>query len=142
MTAFDHFRSFRSKSDAMTANDPLADIGRTAIPPSREKALVRDEVIAEVGIDDERRVFVRPASGDFEYVYRAAMEVYWDRTLRRLSHPRRPRTWTAVQWFEQIIAAVADEYGVKLKLTSDTVWTGVHLDIQSGIETVARTNGG
>ena len=94
---------------------------------------MRTGAIAEVGIDDQRRVFVRPAAGDFEYVYRVAMEVYWDRATRRLSHPRPPRTWTPVQWFQQIIGAVADEYGVQLKLTDDTLWSNVPVDVQAQI---------
>ena len=56
----------------------------------REGALETD-AIAEVGMDGERRVFVRPAARDFEQVYRAAMDVYWDRSSGRLSHPRPPR---------------------------------------------------
>jgi hypothetical protein len=48
---------------------------------------MQDEAIAEIGIDGEGRVYVRPASGGFEYVYRAGMAVYWDRAAGRLSHP-------------------------------------------------------
>ncbi len=91
------------------------------------------EAIAEVGIDDERRVFIRPASGDFEHIYRAAMEVYWDRATERLSHPA-PRGWTALQWFRQIIAAMADEYGVQLRPTDKTIWSNVSADLRADIE--------
>lgn len=102
---------------------------------------MREAAIAEVGLDEEKRVFVRPAEGDFEYVYRAAMEVYWDRPSRRLSHPRPPRDWTPAQWFQQIVAAVAEEYGLRLKLTAKTTWVDVPTDQQSAIEAAAHGNG-
>jgi hypothetical protein len=100
---------------------------------AREGTL-KTETIVEVGMDDERRVFVRPAVGDFEQVYRAAMEVYWDRSTSRLSHPRPPKDWTPAQWFQQIVAAVADEYGVHLKLTNGTIWVGVPPEVRAEIE--------
>ena len=98
--------------------------------------------ITEIGMDGERRVFVRPASGDFEQVYRAAMEVYWDRSSRRLTHPRAPRDWTPVQWFHQIVDAVAGEYGVHLRLTDGTTWVGIPSEMRSEIEANRQPNGG
>jgi hypothetical protein len=95
---------------------------------------VPEVAIAEVEVDAEQGVFVRPTERDFEYVYRAAMEVYWDRQTRRLYHPRRLRGWTPVQWFQQIIAAVADEYGVALKLNAQTVWVAVRTDLRFNME--------
>lgn len=102
---------------------------------------MREGTIDEVGLDAEQRLFVRPSSGDFEHVYRAAMEVYWDRSLRRLSHPRAPRGWTPVQWFQQIVAAVGDEYGVQLRLTNQTTWTAVPEDTRLAMEAAAQSNG-
>ena len=102
---------------------------------------MREEAIAEIGLDGKRRVFVRPASGDCEHVYRAGMEVNWDQSSRRLSHPRPPRDWTPVDWFQQIVAAVADEYGVRLMLTADTALVEVPNDIQSAMKTAAQAKG-
>ena len=101
---------------------------------------MREVAIAEVGLDDEQRVFVRPAEGDFEHVYRAAMEVYWDKASRHLSHPQPPRDWTPVRWFQQIVAAVADEYGVLLKLNAHSTWIAVPTDVRTAIEAEARAN--
>ena len=103
---------------------------------------MREGTIDEVGLDADQRVFVRPSSGDFEYVYRAAMEVYWDRSSRRLSHPQAPRGWTPVRWFQQIVAAVADEYGVQLSLTKQTTWTAVPEDTRLAIEAAGQSKSG
>jgi hypothetical protein len=97
---------------------------------------MREDWIAEVGIDRDRRVFVTPANETFEHVYRAAMEVHWDAANRRLSHPA-PRNWTPAQWYQQIVAAVADEYGVRLKLDDATRWTGVSEAVRHQIEALA-----
>lgn len=100
---------------------------------------MQTQPIAEVGIDDEQRVFVRPVSGDFEHIYRAAMEVYWECATGRLSYPA-PRNWTAPQWYQQIIAATADEYGIELQLTDETIWSNVPSNVRIQIETDSRVN--
>jgi len=94
---------------------------------------MQDEAIAEIGIDGDGRVFIRPASGDYEFVYRAGMEVYWQPAAGRLSHPE-VRSWNPVQWFRQIVAAVASEYGVRLIPTGITAWSNVPPDVRAEIE--------
>lgn len=98
------------------------------------KLVVLEIDIAEVGIDELGRTLVRPSKGDFDMVYRAAMEVYWDKASRTLSHPNPPRDWTAVHWYRQIVAAVADEYNLALRLTARTVWTNVPAEMRQKIE--------
>jgi len=82
-----------------------------------------DEII-RVEIDRQGRLCVTPRSGDFDLVYRAAMEVYWDRE-RKCLHSPIPREWTYPMWFRQIVAAVADEFGVRLSLSGETLWVNV-----------------
>lgn len=94
---------------------------------------MRTQAIAEVGVDDKQRVFVRPSSGDFEHIYRAGMEIYWDRATGRLSHPA-PKEWSPLQWFQQIVAVIAGEYGVRLELTDTTIWSNVAPEVRSQIE--------
>lgn len=89
--------------------------------------------IAEVGIDEEGRLYVRPASTSFDHIYRAAMEVNWDASTRRLFGPQ-PREWSYLNWFKQIISAAADEYGVALRLSPDTGWTAVPPTLRAEIE--------
>jgi hypothetical protein len=96
------------------------------------------DTIAEIGIDDAGRLYVRPASRSFEHVYRAAMEVYWDASNGWLFSPK-PREWTYVDGFKQIVAAAADEYGTALNVTSDTAWSNVPTSLQAQIESLARS---
>ena len=98
---------------------------------------MREDSIAEVGIDDEGRLYVQPSSMSFNYIYRAAMEVNWDASQRRLFSPQ-PREWTYLDWFKQIVAAAADEYGIRLELTSETVWSNVPASLQAEIGSLSK----
>ena len=71
-----------------------------------------DDTIAEVGIDEEGRLYVRPSTQSFEHIWRAAMQVNWDVAQHRLFGPR-PREWSYVDWFRKIVAALADEYDTR-----------------------------
>ena len=61
------------------------------------------------------------------------MGVGWDEKEKRLFSPK-PKEWTYVDWFTQIIWAAADEYGIWLRLTPDTVWLGVSDELRSGMQ--------
>jgi len=93
--------------------------------------------IEQVEIEQQGRLCVTPASGDFEMVYREAMEVYWDRDQRFLFSPI-PREMTYPQWFSQIVLAVEYQNGVKLALTEHTRWIGVSESLRAEMSTTPR----
>ena len=68
-----------------------------------------DDFVAEIGIDPEGRLYIRPYESSFEFIYREAMEVHWDADTRRLISPK-PRQWTYVDWFRQIISAAGRNF--------------------------------
>ena len=80
--------------------------------------------IAEIGIDQEGSLFIRPAEQSFPFIYRAGREIGWDSITRRLFCPR-PNQRSYRDWFRQLLAAVADEYGVSLEIDSATAWSGM-----------------
>ena len=88
------------------------------------RAPVTEIDIEQVEIDQQGRLCVTPASGDFEMVYREAKEVYWERERRFLFSPT-PREMTYPEWFRQIGLAVEYQYGVRLRATGRTQWVGV-----------------
>jgi hypothetical protein len=94
---------------------------------------MREEEIVEVGLDADQRVHVRPEKTKFEYIYRSAMGVHWNASLDRLSHSS-SGDWTQSRWFRQIITAVAAEYCVRLRLTSQTEWTDIVPCVRSAME--------
>ena len=103
------------------------------------KRRVPEVTICQVAVDEAGRLLVQPAlppGTDFMHVYRAAMGVYWEPETRSLLAPR-PREWTYFDWFRQILAAVADEYGQRLMLRPETKWMNVPPHLRTRIETWA-----
>ena len=94
---------------------------------------VAREPIAEVGIDANGSMFVRPRRRAFDQVYRAAMQVQWDAEHRRLFSPA-PQKWSYLDWFQQIVSAVADEYGDTLIVGAKTRWSNIPQDLRLKIE--------
>ncbi|MDB5802471.1 MAG: hypothetical protein JWL63_3410 [Rhodocyclales bacterium] len=82
------------------------------------------ENIALVRIDAENRLCIAPEAMNFQYIYRAAMDVHWDAEGKFLHAPV-PRKWSHLQWFKQIINAVKDEYNCQLSVTEKTIWENV-----------------
>ena len=62
------------------------------------------ENIIEIGIDDKERIYIRPETNTFEFIYRAAAEVGWDEKEIFLYSPK-PGEWTYFDWYRQIIMA-------------------------------------
>lgn len=71
---------------------------------------------------------VTPATHDFPFAYREAMDVTWEPDNRTLSSPI-PREWSYGRWFQQI-QAVASAQGVHLLLGSHTQWVNVPANIK------------
>jgi hypothetical protein len=90
-----------------------------------------DEIV-EVQIDESGKLLVRPQNA-YPYIYRAAMEVGWDPDNCSLFSPK-PREWSYLRWFQQIIAAVLDEHRVRLLVTPQTTWTNVPDGLRAEIE--------
>jgi Integron Cassette Protein Hfx_Cass5 len=95
--------------------------------------MVEDE-IAEVGIGHDGRLHVRPTAHSFPHIYRSAKEVGWDPVRGVLISPN-PREWSHRDWFRQILAAVSDEYGVRLKVGPGAIWSNVPDELRKQIET-------
>lgn len=88
-----------------------------------------EDHIVSVEIDGDGKLCVTPATKEFPLIYRAAMEICWDPGRRCLVSPE-PREWTYPMWFRHVIAAAADEYGVRLRLTPETIWTNVSDEVR------------
>ena len=90
--------------------------------------------VAEISIDENGRLLIRPRVADdsFQYVYRAAAEVRWDPAQACFTCPP-PREWSYVRWFEHARGAVQAELGWHLEVTRRTRWTNVADDLRDEI---------
>jgi hypothetical protein len=89
--------------------------------------MMKKDLIAEVGIDQTGRFYIKPSSVKFPYIYREAMEVNWDAKENFLHSPTPPRAlreWTYFEWFQQITDA-AKEQGYSLRISKATKWNNV-----------------
>jgi hypothetical protein len=55
-----------------------------------------EDSIEEIGIDDEGRLYIKPASQTFPLIYREAMEVHWN-SERRCLYGAKPRKWGCIK---------------------------------------------
>src|SRR5688572_15903023 len=88
--------------------------------------------VREVAIDPDGRIRVWPLTSQYEFIYRAACGVQWDAARQCLASPV-SEEWSPVDWFRHIAGAVASEYGERLIIGPETVWTNVPPDMRARI---------
>lgn len=91
------------------------------------------DVIKQIWLDTTGSICVKPNSKKFEYIYRSAMGIDWNSNEGFL-FPRLLGSWSPVDWFRQILAAVRNEYRCELLLTLDTEWINIDQAIREAIE--------
>lgn len=97
--------------------------------------MTKKDKILEVGIGKDARLYVRPESENFSFIYRAGCEVNWDESQNILWASKRG-DWSYAQWFSQILGAVKTEYGIILQLDANVKWTNIPEKIQKEIADV------
>jgi hypothetical protein len=78
--------------------------------------------VVKVEVLSSGELIVQPDASDtalFEYIYRAAAEVRWNRDRQAFVTPP-PKTLSYSEWFQVIRCAAASELGVDLKVTDRT----------------------
>jgi hypothetical protein len=90
-----------------------------------------EDLILEIGIDSEERLYVKPSKQSFPMIYREAMEVNWNPEQFYLFGAK-PRKWSYPEWFQQIISAASIQ-GTKLMLNKNTKWVNIPSDLQHQI---------
>lgn len=94
---------------------------------------MKTEEIAAIGVDELGRIYIAPSGQTFEYIYRSAADVRWD-SERLCLHSPIPREWSLLNWYQHIVGIAEVDYGVALKVTSNTQWTNVDPGLKSQIE--------
>jgi hypothetical protein len=94
---------------------------------------VKTDEIKQIKIDESGRFCIWPAKEKFEFIWRSATEVHWDTEGMFLYSPK-PREWSYLNWFSQIIGAVKSEYGIKLLLSNKTLWINIPEDLKNQIK--------
>ncbi|WP_136678471.1 hypothetical protein [Neptunomonas sp. XY-337] len=90
-----------------------------------------DDLIEEIGIDKEERLYVKPYNESFPFIYREGMEVHWNEEFGYL-YGAKPRKWSYLEWFNQIISA-ASQQGCMLLVSPSVIWVNVPAALQQKI---------
>ena len=88
--------------------------------------------ILEIGIDVQEKLYIKPSTARFDFIYRTATEVHWDASGLFLFSPK-PREWTYFDWYKHIVDVVSNECCYKLVLTEKTIWTNIPDDLKQEI---------
>lgn len=106
-------------------------IGKLLVDQIRIKDLgKRQDEIAEIGIDDKERLFIKPTKERFTLIYRTATEVHWDEKENFLYSPK-PREWSYFAWFRQITSIVETECNCKLFFTNRIIWINIPNELKN-----------
>ncbi|OGV57354.1 MAG: hypothetical protein A2283_18400 [Lentisphaerae bacterium RIFOXYA12_FULL_48_11] len=95
------------------------------------------DYINKIGIDEQGRIYITPATKTFPYIYLEAAEIHWDPDLSRLHSPT-PREWTHFDWFCHIVG-IAAEQSCELILSTNTEWSNVPDELRTKIENWMKT---
>lgn len=96
---------------------------------NRRTKAMKTDYIAEIGIDEQKRLYLRPSSTAFPSVCRLCAEVYWEPTSHHI-HCRKRREWTYMECFQHIMhCAMLQSY--ELQITPHTVWTNVPANLSA-----------
>jgi hypothetical protein len=90
--------------------------------------------ISKVSVLNDGRLAVYPAaiSPLYEYIYRAAAGVHWNKDLACFQSTP-PQEWDHRKWFLQIISVVHSELGIRLDLMPYTEFTGLETEFKTEI---------
>jgi hypothetical protein len=98
-----------------------------------EYAMITNQtVLIEKILLDNDTLYVKPTRGSFSMIYRAAMAVYWSENKDLYyNHPLKRDTLSC---YGQILKVIKSEYGVTLKLHSQTLYENINSDTKRAIE--------
>lgn len=98
-------------------------------------AAMRSVEVSEIKINEAGELLVKPAINPdrvCRFVYRAAMEVDWHEESQSFICPK-PREWSYLDWYKQVVAAVVTELGISLRVTSSTTWVNISPQLQEQV---------
>jgi hypothetical protein len=102
---------------------------------SRLMSTLLEDEIAEIGLDSDEKLYLRPRTQTFPHIWPTAN---WD-PVRGVVYGPRPKDLAHPELsypasFHRILAEAASMYGVRLKLNARTIWSGIPDALRSEIE--------
>ena len=98
---------------------------------------MRNDKIIKIEIDESGRLLITPESERFTMNYRSASEVHWDFEKNSLYSPK-PREWTYLDWFKNILSVVEIDYNCKLIINDLTEFINLPESLETEIKELNR----
>jgi hypothetical protein len=80
--------------------------------------------IEAIEINEQGELYIKPSTKQFVLIWRSATQVHWSERWNYLYSPK-PREWSYLDWYKQILTVIANEYNYKLILTDTTLWQSI-----------------
>jgi len=97
---------------------------------------MKDLPVDSVQIDSQGSLFVRPRTDrSYEYIYREANGLRWDKQRRAL-HAYEPARWEPAELLKHMAVTLRDCCDEKLVLVDNTSWVGVPTELQNKLRGV------
>jgi hypothetical protein len=105
-------------------------VGKVVLDRINSKVIGKpQDEIREIGIDDQKRLTIKPQKARFPLVYRTATEVHWDDKGLFLYSPK-PQQWSYLEWFNHILNVAENECNCRLFLTERTLWSNIPKELK------------
>ncbi|WP_375323661.1 hypothetical protein [Flagellimonas sp. GZD32] len=92
----------------------------------------KKDKIKRVEIDDLGRLHLKPEKQKFNLIYRLSQEIHWDDKYGTLYSPK-PRDWSYLDWYKQIIEVIFADCNTELSLTNTTEWINIPSSLKNEI---------
>lgn len=92
--------------------------------------------VTEIAVLDSGEIRVTPIinwNDFFQFIYRTATGVVWNETSQSFISPV-PKDWSLFDWYTNIVGSVISEMGVFLKVTPNTQWHNIPMELRQQIE--------
>ena len=120
-------------SDNGYGANSFGNVHRAVVTPLTFGKRMKTVPLAKVEIDENGWMRLYPVQEVYDFIYRAAAGVDWDKKGGFL-HAREPGEWTYLIYFKQIVSVVVSEYGDLLQTRPETEWLKVPDDVRKAIE--------
>ncbi len=93
---------------------------------------MKTDIIIELKIDNQKRLTIKPLKESFEFIYRSVSDVHWD-NKNKILYNSELKEASYLDWYKQIVDAVASEYCCRLVLSNNTIWKNIPDDLKNDI---------
>ena len=97
---------------------------------------MKTEKISLIEIMPDNQLLLKLVSrGDesYQYIYREAAAVYWDKEKNGFKSSEAPKNWTYFQWFLHMKSLISSSMQIEIVIDDSTNWKNISEDLKAQI---------